>query len=354
MIDDKQSRWRWLTLGVIAVYWLFWFLAYSGYVLINEPERLVISLVPRAIIASVGALLSVAIAYVLVRVRRARLSVRATTAIGLALAATAVHSVITDRVWMAFAPRYESTSSMLSSYASDLVIRFWFFASITAILLVLTYVRDVSEREDRIGVLQALAHAAQLRALRNQHNPHFLFNALNSIAGLLSGKRVGEAETMTLNLADFLRTTLALDPNNEITLDEEIRLQKLYLDIEKVRFPDRLNVRLNIPAELSQALVPSLIIQPLIENSVKHAVARSTAPVEIRLAAAARNGRLELVVEDNGGNAELGPARGTHVGLSNVSERLSVHYDGEARLESCADGKGGFRNVIGLPLRFAP
>jgi LytS/YehU family sensor histidine kinase len=147
--------------------------------------------------------------------------------------------------------------------------------------------------------------------------------------------------------------TLALDPSNEITLDEEVRLQKLYLDIEKVRFQDRLDVCLDVPEELGQALVPSLITQPLIENSVKHAVARSTAPVRICLAAAARNGHLELIVEDDGGNAELEAGKGTKVGLSNVVERLSVHYGNAARLQSAKSAGPGFRNIIQMPLRFA-
>ena len=157
--------------------------------------------------------------------------------------------------------------------------------------------------ERNTSTLQSLAHTAQLRASRNQQNPHFMFNALNSIAGLLSRRRVSEAETMTLNSRTSFAPHWRWIRRNEITLDEEIGLQSLYLDIEKVRFPDRLEVTLDLPDELKAALVPSLITQPLIENSIKHGARRSTAPVRISLEVIARNGR-QLSVEDDGGNAE--------------------------------------------------
>lgn len=352
MTSWSPAQWRRLTVWVIVAFWLIWFVAYTLFAFLNDPTMVRKTLAPRAIIVPVGAILSIGIAYALNGLRRYRFSVRALAAAMLALVATAMHTFISFKVWMVFIPSGYPKSSMLVAYTTDIIVRFWYFASVAAVLLVLTYVRDVNEREERISALQALAHTAQLRALRNQQNPHFMFNALNSIAGLLSRQRSAEAETMTLNLADFLRTTLALDPGNEITLDEEVRLQKLYLDIEKVRFQDRLDICLDVPDELRQALVPSLITQPLIENSVKHAVARSTAPVRISLAAAARNGHLELIVEDDGGNAELEAGKGTRVGLSNVSERLSVHYGNAARLQSAKSPGPGFRNVIEMPLRF--
>ena len=353
MTNRTPAQWRHLTIGVIVAFWLIWFVAYTAFAFLNDPTMVERTMAPRAIIVPVGAVLSLGIAYALNALRRYRFLVRALAATALALVATAMHTFISFKVWMIFIPDGYPKLSPLVAYTADIIVRFWYFASVAAVLLVLTYVRDVNEREERISTLQSLAHTAQLRALRNQQNPHFMFNALNSIAGLLSRGRVSEAETMTLNLADFLRTTLAVDPRNEITLDEEIGLQKLYLDIEKVRFPDRLDVSLEIPDDLKDALVPSLITQPLIENSVKHAVARSTAPVRISLAAAARNGRLELTVEDDGGNAELAAGKGTNVGLYNVGERLNVHYGEAAWLRSAKTGATGFRNTIEMPLRFA-
>jgi two-component system LytT family sensor kinase len=154
---------------------------------------------------------------------------------------------------------------------------------------------------------------------------------------------------MTENLADFLRETLALDPQKLITLGEEVRLQQLYLAIERVRFPDRLNVSIEVPHNLMQVLVPSLITQPLIENSIKYAVARSTDPVDLRIKASESGGMLDLVLEDSGGNAEGCASKGDRVGLANVSERLSAHYGSAASFESGRTPDGGFRNVLRLP-----
>src|SRR5207302_219052 len=132
-----------------------------------------------------------------------------------------VHSVLTQEIWNVLAPDSMPPSPLWLVYGTDVLIRFWFFASQSAIILALSYAGDIRERERQIHSLQALAQAAQLRALRNQLNPHFLFNALNSVAGLISAGRPSDAETMTENLADFLRLTLALDPQQLITLEQE-------------------------------------------------------------------------------------------------------------------------------------
>src|SRR4030095_4921936 len=132
--------------------------------------------------------------------------------------------------------------------------RLWVFVSLSAIILALSYSADIRDREVQIHALQSLAQSAQIRALRYQLNPHFLFNALNSIAGLMRRERVAEAEGMTVSLADFLRSSLALDPQSTITLEEELRLQQLYLDIEKVRFPERLRTHIEISPQVEHAL----------------------------------------------------------------------------------------------------
>jgi LytS/YehU family sensor histidine kinase len=233
----------------------------------------------------------------------------------------------------------------------DYVLRLWYFGSLSGIILALSYAADVRDREERIGRLQALAHSAQIRALRNQLNPHFLFNALNSISGLISAKRVPDAEIMTEDLADFLRLTLALDPQRMITLDQELHLQRLYLSIEKVRFPDRLHVEENVPDALRTALVPSLITQPLIENSIKYAVARSTRRVELRVSARASGEVLEITVSDSGGDAVAGRSKGARLGLTNVAERVHMHYGEEGHFIAEPEPSGGFRNVIRIPLQ---
>jgi LytS/YehU family sensor histidine kinase len=226
----------------------------------------------------------------------------------------------------------------------------WTYLSMSVILLALTYAMDLRERENRISALRTVAQAAQLRALRFQLNPHFLFNALNSVASLISKDRNREAESMTVALSDFLRSTMRMDPEGEIELGEEIAMQSRYLEIEKARFPKRLIVELDVPPELRKAAIPNLISQPLVENAVKYAVARSSAPVTLRIAAWEEDGVLALCVRDDGGDAAQ-PATGTNIGLSNVSERLRLHFGDAASLVAGPLAGGGYEAVIRVPLR---
>ncbi len=335
--------------GVSVGFWVVWYAAYSIFIWVNTPDKFVEYLFPRALVAGVGILISLGVAVALQRFRSGPVALRAVAVVPLALVATGLHAFASDQVWRFMAPGDIGSSPPWIMYTTDFIIRFWYFASVSSLMLAISYVGEIKDREQQITQLQTLAHSAQLRALRNQLHPHFLFNALNSIIALLSRRRGSEAGTMTENLADFLRETLALDPQRLITLGEEIRLQQLYLAIERVRFPDRLNVSIDVPEELMPVLVPSLITQPLIENSIKYAVARSTEPVDLRISASESGGMLDLVLEDSGGNAEGGELKGDRVGLANVSERLSAHYGGSAGFESGRTPDGGFRNVLRLP-----
>ena len=344
----------WIQVGVIIAIWATAYLVFTAQQLMNAPEgRGWWYLVPRAISCSTGVVISLGILAIQHKLRPCSLTTRSFAAVGLALGGTALLAGLNFPIFLPFIPDEVESSSFWMGYLFDFLTRFWIFVSISGIILAFSYLADIRAREERISALQALAQSAQLRALRNQLNPHFLFNSLNSIAGLISNDRGGKAEAMTENLADFLRLSLVLDPQQLITLREELRLQDLYLSIEQVRFPDRLKVSFDVPDELQGALVPSLIAQPLIENSVKHAVAHSTEAVELRIAARASGDRLELVIEDSGGNAPDSSAKGGHLGLSNISQRLAVHYGSDARLETGPTPKGGFRNLISLPLRFA-
>ena len=344
----------WIQVGVIIAIWATAYLVFTAQQLMNAPEgRGWWYLVPRAISCSTGVVISLGILAIQHKLRPCSLTTRSFAAVGLALGGTALLAGLNFPIFLPFIPDEVESSSFWMGYLFDFLTRFWIFVSISGIILAFSYLADIRAREERISALQALAQSAQLRALRNQLNPHFLFNSLNSIAGLISNDRGGKAEAMTENLADFLRLSLVLDPQQLITLREELRLQDLYLSIEQVRFPDRLKVSFDVPDELQGALVPSLIAQPLIENSVKHAVAHSTEAVELRIAASASKDRLELVIEDSGGNAPDSSTKGGHLGLSNIRERLAVHYGSDARLETGPTPKGGFRNLISLPLRFA-
>jgi two-component system, LytTR family, sensor kinase len=175
----------------------------------------------------------------------------------------------------------------------------------------------------------AMAHQAQLRMLRYQLNPHFLFNTLNAISTLVLDGRRDQANGMVGALSGFLRYSLDSDPEQRVTLDQEIESVRRYLGIEQLRFGDRLRVGIMVTPEAANALVPSLILQPLIENAIKYAVSRREEGGRIELVARADEDMLEITVRDDGpGSADYVPkSGGGHgVGLANTRERLQVLY----------------------------
>ena len=155
---------------------------------------------------------------------------------------------------------------------------------------------------------------------------------------------------MIMNLSAFLRSSLAIDPEQLVSLDEEIALQRLYLNIEQTRFPDRLHVEVSMPKELEHACVPVLILQPIIENAIKYGVAPSKGTIAIRLTAGAEYGLLVLRIENDIDPKAPIPAAGTGLGLGNVRERLITRYGPSAGCEWGKSDDGGFAVSLWLPL----
>ncbi|WP_235536016.1 histidine kinase [Sphingomonas sp. Root50] len=240
---------------------------------------------------------------------------------------------------------------VISQIADQALNGYFFFAAWGALFLALSYAAAVRSAERAAAGYRAAARDAELRALRYQVNPHFLFNTLNSLSTLILKNHRDEAEKMILNLSTFFRTSLTADPTEDVVLAEEIRLQRLYLDIEAIRFPDRLIIDIKVPAELADARVPCLILQPLVENAIKYGVSRARRPVTIEITARQDSEGLVLNVEDDG--EPLGDdqqLRGTGVGLKNVADRLKARFGNEA---SCRYGplpNGGFGVTIFMPL----
>ena len=172
---------------------------------------------------------------------------------------------------------------------------------------------------------EALVHESQLRMLRYQLNPHFLFNTLNAISTLILEKKTETANTMVNKLSNFLRYSLDKDSLQKVDLDHEKGTLKLYLDIEKVRFDERLKVEFNIEPEAAAALIPSLLLQPLVENSIKYAVAQQEAGGKIVINGRREDDDLILEVIDDGPGMSIGENNEPGVmgvGLANVRERL--------------------------------
>jgi signal transduction histidine kinase len=180
---------------------------------------------------------------------------------------------------------------------------------------------------------------SRMEALRAQINPHFLFNTLNSIASLVASSANKEAYKVIERLAALLRNALDFSRDSVVTLQEELRFLDDYVEIEKVRYAQRLVFTKSVPEECLTAIVPSLSLQPLVENAIKHAVARSSGPVSIHVQASCSGGNIALSVSDNGPGVRLPVNLG--VGLSNVRDRLAHMFDGNASLDIGNNETGG-------------
>jgi two-component system LytT family sensor kinase len=195
---------------------------------------------------------------------------------------------------------------------------------------------EADEAEAEVERAEAAAERAEAMALRLQLNPHFLFNAMNSISSLITLDRKDEAQKMLEALGDFLRASLHADPTADVTLDEEIDTIDAYLGIETIRFGERLAVEIDVAEGLSDVLVPNFILQPLVENAIKHGVAATRGAATLRIEVRREGGELVLaVVNTREPGAETGePRPGTGIGLANIRQRLEIRYDGRARLET--------------------
>ncbi len=193
------------------------------------------------------------------------------------------------------------------------------------------------------------AKAAELRSLRYQVNPHFLFNTLNSLSALVMTGKADRAEIMIQTISRFYRHSLATEPTADVALRDEFDLQKLYLDIEAVRFPTRLVTVFDLPADLEEARVPGMILQPLVENSVKYAVSPVSRRVTITMAAREEFDRLVITISDDGPGVPQGANHGFGIGLANVRDRLEARFGPDIGFTS-APVPGGYRTEIRIPL----
>jgi signal transduction histidine kinase len=238
---------------------------------------------------------------------------------------------------------------LAKNVAEIAVSRYFFLIAWAALYLAISYASETREAERRVAAFAQTANEAEIRALRYQVNPHFLFNTLNSLSSLVMTGRSHEAESMIMNLSTFYRTSLSGDPMDDVPLTEEVRLQRLYLDIEAVRFPDRLKTEIDVPEELMQLCVPGLILQPLVENAIKYGVSKASRPVTISISARSERGKLVLTVADNGKGPGDSAEHGTGVGLANVRDRLQARFGSKAGLVTHAPNGGGFVVTLAMP-----
>ena len=212
---------------------------------------------------------------------------------------------------------------------------------------------QVEEQADRLERLEAQATSAQLAMLRYQLNPHFLFNTLNSISTLVLLKQTEPANAMLTRLSSFLRHTLIVQPGGKVTVAQEVETLKLYLDIERMRFEDRLRTVFRVDPAAADALIPSLLLQPLVENAIKYAVSPQEEGARISLTAQAVGNRVRVTVADTGPGAQSRqqpevPAS-TGLGLANIRNRLAQAYGEDHRFEIETPPEGGFTVIIEIP-----
>ncbi len=201
---------------------------------------------------------------------------------------------------------------------------------------------------------QAIARDAQLKMLRYQLNPHFLCNTLNAINSLVEAEMTETAQEMTVKLSKFLRYSLDHNPDNKIALEHELNALNLYLDIEKTRFGNRLKLLFDIAPEALPGLLPSLLMQPIIENSMKHAIAKSEKGGVIGIEAKVQEGMLVLSLFDTGGGTKIAKTKiqsttGRGVGLRNTDERLKALYGDQYSVKINIEASGGLRTTIRIP-----
>ena len=339
-------RWR-SALVLTAAFWIFTFGMLSIRAVLASDLPFNVLGPRRLLVAAFGVMLCLAMVRLLDALRRrsfvAWIIWGTGGAFGMATALT-MFSMVLNRI---IAPLPGMAPISFVESAQWVMIWLGYCLAWTGTYLALSYHWDVEDQRGHMARMTALAKDAQIAALRYQINPHFLFNTLNSISSLVLERRNADAEAMLLNLATFVRTTFADDPHRLIALHEEIRLQRLYIDIEQVRFSERLAVAIDLPDDVAATLVPALILQPLVENALRHGVAQAETLTTLAIRATLVGDAVHIAVEDDSA-AHGVPTAGGGLGLRNVRDRLHAHFGDGARLTVGRRAAGGYRSAIEL------
>ena len=286
------------------------------------------------------------------------------------LSTWAVHLAFCGAIGLTFAAWMAGLEFLLNPYAVATrhpFLHVWldrFYNGLLAVLLlygtilivnhVLEFRERLAQQQTETARLNELLSRTQLAALRQQIEPHFLFNTLNAVAGLVREGRNDAAVSMIAGLSDFLRRVLEESTRQQVRLEEEVDFAQKYLDIQKVRFAERLQLSVDVPADLVSAQVPSLILQPMVENAVKHGIAKRAQGGAIRIAASRENGTLTLSVSNDGPSLPADWATNTAgIGISNVRTRLKSLYGESFELNIGNREEGGVRVSVSLPFALA-
>ena len=324
-------------------------------------ERLVIILIATITGFSLSLILSVVYNYL---IAQRPLVTWGSTAVVL-MFATGIYAFIDS--WVLEVAGTSSSGSFVSLFVGIYFFDLTLLGAWSALYYAINFFLQVEEQSDRLERLEAQATSAQLAMLRYQLNPHFLFNTLNSISTLVLLKQAEPANAMLTRLSSFLRHTLVTQPGGKVSVAQEAETLQLYLSIEKMRFEDRLRTNFRIEDRAAKAQVPSMLLQPLIENAIKYGVSPKEEGAEISLLAQIVGPRLRITVSDTGPGVDVGgvaddlPAvMATHkrrdstgVGLANIRDRLAQAYGDDHRFEIRSPESGGFTVLIEIPHELA-
>ncbi len=342
-------------LWTIFGFWFFYFAIFTlRALLLGLPDQFNLS-VKRGIVTVLGMIIAIILWRVLMVFDKQHMKARVIASAILAMPAAIILSVINFYVFNIFggdtgccgleSEEGYATQWIIEEIANSSPTNYFLLIAWAALYLALGYARDVTDSERRAAHFAKSAKESEIRALRYQVNPHFLFNTLNSLSALVITYRNSEADKMILNLSDFLRTSLSEDPTMDVPLADEITAQRLYLDVESVRFPDRLVVETFVPDELADLPVPGLILQPLVENAIKYGVATTKQKVTITIRATTQGQDVMITVtNDRSGRKHAGESHG--IGLANVINRLEARYGSTAQLQTHTLPGGGYEAAI--------
>jgi len=356
-----------IALKSILAFWALYLSLITLRALVLQYPDFMAMLGRRMVVTLAGVVITFLVYLALRPVRNSSLTVKSIAAAILALPASLLFAAVNYTAFYVYAPLASVTQdqdmmgmdwSPLEMAARSIVETslswYFIFAAWCAFYVAMSYAKQLRAADRHAAMLTREAQEAQLRALRYQINPHFLFNTLNSLSSLILSQRTDVAERMLMNLSTFFRATLSADPTADVSLEEEIKLQRLYLDIEQIRFPDRLAIEVDVPGGLLDARVPVLILQPVVENAVKYGVAKSRKPVTVRISAYEEAGRLHIKVKDDGEWSEAAADEdngdSTGVGLRNVCDRLVARYGSRAGCIHGADPEGGYTVHLFMPV----
>ncbi|QZD86984.1 sensor histidine kinase [Qipengyuania psychrotolerans] len=327
----------------------------------QPPDRLIIILIATITGFSLSLILSVVYNYLITQ--KPLFTWSATAAI-LAFA-TGVYAFIDS--WVLEVAGTSASGNFVSLFVGIYFFDLTLLGAWSALYYAINFFLQVEEQTDRLERLEAQATSAQLAMLRYQLNPHFLFNTLNSISTLVLLKQTAPANAMLTRLSSFLRHTLVTQPGGKVSVAQEVETLQLYLSIERMRFEERLQTDFKVEDLAAKAQIPSMLLQPLIENAVKYGVSPQEEGAEISLLAQIVGPRLRITVSDTGPGVDVGGVAedlpvvmathkrrdSTGVGLANIRDRLAQAYGDDHRFEIRSPETGGFTVLIEIPHELA-